>query len=149
MRASPDCYDLIKRFEGFRSEPYVCPAGVPTIGYGSTRYADNRRVLLNDLSITEPVAFALLFATLTQYVDAVNDYVHVPIHQCQFDALVDFAYNLGANALKTSTLLRKLNQSDFQGAADEFSKWTHGGGVVLPGLVKRRAAEQELFEREM
>lgn len=151
MRASPYCYALITApgNDSFRAAPYLCPAGVPTIGYGSTRYADGVRVLLSDAHITEPEAMNILITTLAQYVNAVNDYVHVPIHQCQFDALVDFAYNLGAGALKTSTLLTKLNQYDFQGAADEFPKWVHGGGVVLPGLVKRRAAEQDLFEQEM
>ena len=149
MTASESCLELIRQYEGFRSAPYLCPAGVWTIGYGSTRYADGRAVQSTDPKITQAQADEIMRATLKQYEDAVNRYVQVPISQNQYDSLVDFAYNAGAKNLLNSTLLRKLNLKDYAGAALEFSKWVFGGGSVLPGLVKRRAAEKELFERAM
>lgn len=146
MDASSKCMDLIKQFEGFSAKPYLCPAGIPTIGYGSTRYADGTPVKLSDAPITEVAAEALVMATLnTEYVAAVNRYVQVPVNQNQFDALVDFCYNAGAKNLQSSTLLRLLNSGDYDGAANEFGKWVMGGGKKLPGLVRRREAEKQLF----
>jgi lysozyme len=145
MRSSSLLIPLIEASEGFSSTPYLCPAGVPTIGYGSTRYADGRTVTMQDAPVSKQEAIALVQATLTQYEDAVNRYVAVPLKQSQFDALVDFAYNAGAQNLRTSTLLKKLNAGDYQGAANEFPRWNMGGGVVLRGLVKRRDAEKQLF----
>ncbi|MDP3322629.1 MAG: lysozyme [Hydrogenophaga sp.] len=147
MKTSENCINLIKVFEGFSSKPYMCPAGVPTIGYGSTRYADNKPVKLADELITEPEAVAILYKTLTTYEDAVNRYVSRPINQNQFDALVDFAYNVGAQNLRTSRLLKKLNGGDINGASKEFTKWVYAGGNILNGLVKRRLAEQALFNK--
>jgi lysozyme len=146
MQVSDNCLNIIREFEGFKSKPYLCPAGVPTIGYGSTRYADGTPVKLSDPPITEAKADEIMHATLGQYEDAVNRYVTVPINQNQFDALVDFAYNAGAQNLRTSTLLKLLNQKDYDGAAGQFGAWVYGGGKKLPGLVRRRAAEQRLFE---
>ena len=80
------------------------------------------------------------------FIKAVNDLVAVPINQDQFDALVSFAFNLGAGNLKQSTLLRKVNARDFAGAAQEFQRWNKGGGKVLPGLTRRRACEGLLFQ---
>lgn len=137
---------LTKPSEGFRSRPYRCPAGIWTIGYGTTRYPDGRAVSPNDPAITETQAAALLLANLGEYEAAVNRYVVVPLTQNQFDALVDFAYNAGTQNLRTSTLLRKLNAGDYAGAAREFDKWVYGGGKKLDGLVTRRKAERELFE---
>ena len=145
MHTSSDGIDLIKGFEGFRAEPYLCPAGIATIGYGSTRYADGDAVTLDDDPITSRDAGVLLLKTLKSYEQGVSEAVSVPLTQGQFDALVSFAYNVGVGKLKGSTLLRKLNAGDYKSAATEFDKWTHGGGQVLPGLVKRRAAEKALF----
>ena len=143
---SQRCIDIIKQFEGFRAKPYLCPAGVPTIGYGSTRYANNQPVKLTDAPISEEQASNIMKATLEkEYAPAVNRYVQVVINQNQYDALVDFAYNLGINALKTSTLLKKVNKGDMAGAANEFDKWVFSDGKKLDGLVKRRAKEKELF----
>ncbi len=143
---SQKCIDIIKAFEGFRAKPYLCPAGIPTIGYGSTRYSNNKPVSLNDPAISEETAALLMKATLErEYSPAVNRYVQVVINQNQFDALVDFAYNAGIGALKSSTLLKKLNKGDMAGAANEFEKWVHAGGKVLNGLVARRKKEKELF----
>ena len=146
MNASDKCVALIKEFEGFRSMPYRCPAGIATIGFGSTRYADGTPVAMTDDPITAIDAEALVLATLnTEYVAAVNRYVQVELNQNQFDACVDFCYNAGAQNFKTSTLLKLINAGDFASAAGEFGKWVHGGGQVLPGLVRRREAERALF----
>lgn len=147
MIASENCLALIRHSEGFSTTPYRCPAGVPTIGYGSTRYVDGRAVKLSDPSITQVQADEIMLMTLKHYEAAVTRYVQVDINQNQFDALVDFAYNVGAKALLTSTLLRRLNAGETKLAAAQFGRWVHGGGEVLLGLVKRRAAEHELFER--
>ncbi|NTV68050.1 MAG: lysozyme [Chlorobaculum sp.] len=146
MQVSDNCLKIIREFEGFKSKPYLCPAGVPTIGYGSTRYANGTAVKLTDPPITEGQADEIMQATLGQYEDAVNRYVTASINQNQFDALVDFAYNAGAQNLRTSTLLKRLNQGDYAGAAAQFDVWVNGGGKKLPGLVRRRASERTLFE---
>lgn len=145
MTPSQRCIELIKQFEGFSKKPYLCPAGIPTIGYGSTRYANGLPIKLTDGAITEAQAAEIVMQTLGQYSDAVNRYVLAPITQNQFDALVDFAYNCGAQNLRTSSLLKRLNTGDITGAADEFRKWVNGGGKRLTGLVKRREAERALF----
>jgi len=137
--------DIILKFEGFESSPYLCPASIPTIGFGSTRYADGTPVKLADHSISMDEAIELLYATLSTYEDAVNKNVKAPINQNQFDALVSFAYNVGANNFAKSTLLKKLNKADYLGAADELLRWNRGGGKVLKGLVLRRDAERSLF----
>ena len=148
MIASDNCLELIRQSEGFESAPYRCPAGVVTIGYGSTRYEDGARVTMRDAPITLARADAIMRVTLKEYEHAVDRYVTVPLKQSQFDALVDFAYNAGAKNLLTSTLLKLLNSGDALAAANQFGLWVHGGGKVLPGLVKRRAHERALFVRE-
>ena len=97
------------------------------------------------MTITPATADSLLSSGVVQYEKGVTGLVKVAVNQNQFDALVDFAYNLGVNALAGSTLLKKLNAGDFAGAADEFPKWNKAGGKVLKGLVRRRAAERSLF----
>lgn len=146
MEPSDNCLQIIRACEGFSAIPYRCPAGITTIGYGSTRYPDGRAVAMTDPAISQADADWMMRATLAaEYAPAVGRYVTVPLTQGQFDALVDFAYNAGAQNLRTSTLLRKLNAGDYQGAADEFARWVNGGGHELPGLVKRRALERDLF----
>lgn len=145
MKASNACLEMIADFEGFSARPYKCPAGVWTIGIGSTRDADGKPITEDHIPITREQAFNLMLNTLGQYEDAVTRYVTVAINHNQFDALVDFAYNAGAQNLRTSTLLKKLNAGMIQGAADELSKWVYADGRILPGLVKRRIAERTLF----
>lgn len=145
MKTSKAGLDLIKRFEGFKSAPYLCPANKPTIGYGSCFYADGKPVTLKDEPITETEADALLSGTLEQYERAVTKAAKVPLSQGMFDALVSFAYNAGPANMASSTLMRKLNAGDIKGAAAEFDRWVYGGGVRLSGLTKRRDAEQALF----
>lgn len=148
MTASKNIISIIKEFEGLSLKPYLCPAGIPTIGYGSTYYEDGSKVKLTDTPITEEKAIELLLFSLTQYINAVKKFVSVALNQNQFDALVDFTYNTGISAFQKSTLLIKLNQGDYKGASDELKKWVHGGGKVLPGLVRRRAMEVELFNKD-
>ena len=135
---------LIKEFEGCRLTAYKCPAGVWTIGYGHTGTVDGKAVI-SGMTITAVKATELLKKDLASFEAAVNSYVTVPITQNMFDALVSFTFNCGSGALKTSTLLKKLNAKDYNGAAAEFPKWNKAGGVVLNGLVRRRKREQELF----
>ena len=149
LKTSPQGLAIIKKFEGFRAKPYRCPAGVATIGYGSTYYADGRPVKMTDAPITEAQAQELLQATLAKYEDCVNGAVKMPINQNQFDALVSFTYNVGCSAFRNSTLLRLLNQGYAPQAAEQFARWNRGGGKVLPGLVARRAAERALFESKV
>jgi lysozyme len=145
MNASDKCLEIIRRFEGFRSAPYRCPAGLPTIGFGSTRYANGSRVQMTDPAITVEKANELLRETLKAFEQKVVGMTSGKTSQDEFDALVSFSYNVGSTALANSTLMRKLRAGDRQGAADEFLKWTRAGSTVLPGLVKRREAERALF----
>lgn len=147
--------ELCKFFEGFRSKPYLCPAGVPTIGYGSTYYADGRKVTLADPPITKQQAEELLRHELK------HTYAQGVIRLCPqlyttsvatgqwgiFNAIVDFCYNLGVGRLQTSTLRRKINARDWEGAKEQLLLWTKAGGKVLPGLEKRRKAEIALFPK--
>lgn len=142
--APPSAADFVAGFEGFRAAAYRCPAGVWTLGYGSTRLASGARVQQGD-AITEPEARLLLARDLASAGDAVRRLVTVPLTAGQRVALTSFAYNCGEAALASSTLLKLLNSGDRQGAADQFGRWVKGGGETLPGLVKRRAAERALF----
>lgn len=131
--------ELIKGFEGLRLSAYQDSGGVWTIGYGHTR-----GVKPGD-RITEAQAEAYLREDTGWAQQAVRDLVRVPLSQGQFDALTSFTFNLGRGALEQSTLLRKLNAGDYAGAQAEFARWVHDDGRVLQGLVRRRAAEAELF----
>ena len=136
---------IIKKHEGLRLSSYLCPAGVPTIGYGNTRYPDGRKVILGEKLSSEKEATQLLLASLESFEAAVNR--HLPnLNQCQFDALVSFTYNVGTGAFIKSTLLKKakVNAAD-PSILDEFQKWVRGGGKVLPGLVTRRREEANLY----
>lgn len=137
--------DLIVKFEGFSSVPYLCPASIPTIGFGSTRYADGTKVKLIDMPITEVEAMELLRETLVNFEKCINKNVKVPLNQNQFDSLVSFVYNVGCGNFEKSTLLKKLNEEDYIGASDEFVRWNKANGVPLRGLTARRLAERDLF----
>ncbi len=145
MKISNNCTNLTVDSEGLELKPYLCPAKIPSIGYGSTSYPDGTRVTMQDKPITKARAIEILNYDLIRFEGYVNSYVKVPLTQNQFDALVDFTYNLGPGNLQSSTLLRKLNAGDYAGASAEFPSWVKGGGKVLPGLVTRRAKEQALF----
>ena len=137
---------LIKSFEGFRSAPYRCPAGIPTIGYGATFYPNGKKVTMTDKAITEHEATDLLRHMLENFEKYVDSYCRDDVNQHQFDALVSFAYNLGPANLKSSTLLKKVNLNPNDGTIrDEFMKWVKAGGKTLKGLVRRREAEANLY----
>lgn len=144
MKISKVGIDLIKSFEGCSLNAYKCPAGVWTIGWGTTEPINGVKPH-EGMVITQQQADELLIKNLKTYEDAVNKYVTYPINQNQYDALVSFTYNCGCGALKTSTLLKRLNVGLIQEAADQFDLWNKGGGKVLSGLVRRRAAEKKLF----
>lgn len=133
---------LVKKYEGLRLEAYLCPAGVPTIGYGHTK-----GVTLG-MRIEAENADKLLSADLYKFRDEVAKLITVPVTKGQFIAVLDFVYNLGVSKFKTSTLRKKLNLGDFVGASEEFPKWCFSGKEKLPGLVSRRKAEQRLFKGE-
>jgi lysozyme len=145
-RISSKGIDLIKMFEGFSAKPYKCPAGVPTIGYGNTFYPNGKKVTMADKSITEKQATEFLSATLLTFEKYVDTYCIDTITQSQFDALVSFCYNLGPANLKSSTLLKKVNKNaNDETIRVEFMKWVKAGGKTLPGLVRRREAEANLY----
>jgi lysozyme len=152
--------ELCRRFEGLHRVgkdglvyPYICPAGYPTQGYGTVWRPDGRKVTMQDPPITKEVAHQwLVYELLHTYAPGV-------VRQCpgllplallendwrRLNAIVDFAYNLGVGRLQTSTLRRRINELDWEGAKVELARWTRGGGRVLPGLVKRRNAEIALM----
>lgn len=145
MKISEDGLAIIKRFEGYRGRPYLCPAGKATIGYGSTFYPDGHPVAMTDRAISEAEAGAILADVVGDFAAGVSKLVRVQIEQHEFDALVCFAYNVGMGNFAASTMLKKLNAGDRKGAAAEFPRWNKSGGKVLDGLTARRAAERDLF----
>lgn len=139
--------DLCLVFEGMYLKPYLCPANVPTIGVGSTFYENGIRVTLADPPITRHRAMQLLEHELEACLPKVKRLC--PGLSDWGDqatgAILDFAFNCGTGALQSSTLRRRINADDVDGARTELMKWVRGGGRVLPGLVKRRAAECALI----
>jgi len=144
MTYSQKAVDIVKQFEGLRLQAYQDTGGVWTIGWGHTAGVKEGQ------EITEEQAEAFLQADLANSAEFVSQVVTIPLTQNQFDALVDFDLNEGGAHLGTSTLLHDLNQGDILGAASQLSLWVYGRDttgrlVVLPGLVKRRLAEHQLF----
>ena len=131
--------NLVKQFEGLKLRAYRCPAGVWTVGYGSTRDVHAGMV------ITQAEADQRLRDDLKDAEEAVERLVKVLLNDNEYSALVSFVYNVGASAFSHSTLLRMLNSIDKRSAALQFKRWNRGGGKVLKGLVRRRAAEAALF----
>jgi len=136
-------FALTKSFEGLRLEAYRDCAGVWTVGYGHTDPG-----VVEGMTVNDAEAEMLLLADLKDAVRCVNLGVTVGVSQSQFDALVDFCFNAGGGNFLHSTLLRKVNTGDFDGAAAQFGLWVHAGGEVVAGLVRRRKAEAELFSGE-
>jgi len=131
--------ELIKKFEGCKLKSYLCPAGVPTIGYGHT-YG-----VKLDRTISVQEAEVLLDHDYQEAEDDVLEVITVPLTDNQLGALTSFVFNLGKGNFGSSTLLKKINKGDFTGAANEFDRWIFSKGVKLNGLIARRAAEKELF----
>jgi len=139
MKTENNGIDLIKEFEGRRLDAYQDSVGVWTIGYGHTK-----NVKEGD-SITTLEAENLLTEELKEYAEYVNKYVTVPLTQNQFDALVSWTYNLGPNNLRESTMLKVLNDGEYDKVPSEMKRWIRAGGKVLAGLVRRRETEARLF----
>lgn len=137
---------LARRFEGCYLRPYLCPAGVPTIGYGATYYEDGTRVTLFDAPITrERAESLLLWMVRTRYLPVVLRLCPGIDSPERLAAIIDFTFNLGAGNLQASTLRRRINAGQWDGVPGELRKWIKGGGKVLAGLVKRREAEVALI----
>lgn len=131
--------ELIKEFEGFREEAYQCEAGKWTIGYGHTKEVkEGDRVNRED-------AERILKDEIKKYEGAISRNVKAPLTLEQYNVLTSFVYNIGIGAFKESTLLKKLNNRDYQGAGNEFDRWIKANGKVSKGLVRRRAREKEMF----
>jgi lysozyme len=136
---------LARRFEGLYLTPYLCPAGVPTIGYGATFYEDGTHVQLTDPAITRERAEALLlWMVRTRFLPSVMRLCPGIDHPDRLASLIDFAFNLGAGNLKVSTLRKRVNAGDWGTVPDELRKWNKAGGRVLKGLTIRREAEAAL-----
>lgn len=141
MLISRNGIELIKRFEGCKLTAYRCPAGKLTVGYGHT--GDD---VTEGLTISQEDANDLLFDDVLCFENGVNNLVKgLDLSQGMFDALVCFAYNVGLDNLKKSTLLKLLKDGKVLEASEEFVKWNKSNGKVLDGLTKRRAAEADLF----
>ena len=140
MNISNEGISLIKKFEGCELEAYKCAAGVWTIGYGHTK--DVRE----GMTISKEQADNMLLNELDIYCLHVEKAVEVDLKQCEFDALVSWTYNLGPTNLNNSTMLKVLNDKDFNEVPHQLKRWNKANGEVLQGLVRRREAEALLFE---
>jgi lysozyme len=139
---------LARRFEGLYLRPYLCPAGVPTIGYGATHYLDGRRVQLTDPPISRETAERLLLRQVERvYLPAVLRLCPGIGDTQRLAAVIDFCFNLGPGALSASTLRKRVNADQWDLVPAELRKWNRGGGRVLRGLVLRREAEISLLPR--
>tara|TARA_Y100001963_G_C6549646_1_gene339241 strand:+ start:97 stop:540 length:444 start_codon:yes stop_codon:yes gene_type:complete len=139
MKISDEGLSLIKHFEGCELKAYRCAANVLTIGYGSTKG------VTEDMEITQEEAESLLQEEMHEYEGYINDMVKVPLEQHQFDSMVSWVFNLGSGNLSSSTLLKKLNNSEYDEVPEQIKRWNKAGGKVLEGLVRRREAEALLF----
>ena len=140
MEISQKGLDFIKQFEGVRKKAYLDSVNIPTIGVGHTGPDVEMGMEITDKQVDE-----YLQEDVKEAEDAVNKLVKIDLTQDQFDALVSFTFNLGAGSLQQSTLLKKVNAGDTEGAAQEFQRWNRAGGKVLVGLTKRRLGEADLF----
>ena len=141
MKPSERGLALIRQFEGLRLSAYKCSAGVPTIGYGTTKGVKM------GMEITKDEAERLFQEDVQRFVDHIEALVKVPLNQNQIDALASFVYNVGPTAFANSTLLRVLNAGLYKDASDQFLRWNKAANNVVAGLTRRRIAERELFLR--
>ena len=157
MKVSQKCIQQIKIDEGVRNKPYQCPALLWTVGVGHVIDPNHAKVPLADRkALPIPAGWDrvlsadeiedILRKDLARFEAGVLRLIKVPLTQGQFDALVSFSFNVGLGNLQNSTLRMKVNREEFEAAAEQFLVWTKAGGKVLPGLVKRRTHEKEMFE---
>ena len=139
--------DLCRQFEGLRLKPYICPAGYPTIGYGTVYKPGGDKVTMSDSPITKEIAEDwLIYEIENNYLPGILKASPLLInHPYVLGALIDFGYNLGIPRYRSSTLRKRVNDQDWDGACGELEKWVYGGGKKLPGLVKRREAEIKII----
>lgn len=145
MKISDTGIQLIEQFEGLKLISYLCPAGVWTIGIGTTKIKGIP--VKRGQRCTKEQAYQYFRCHMEIEIYPVFDSIKVELNQNQFDALCSLIYNIGVGAFKSSTILKKLNQNDFDGAAKEFSRWVKVNGKKVNGLIKRRIHEQELFSK--
>lgn len=146
MNISEKGIELIKKFEGFRSGPYRCAAGIATIGYGTIIYPNGTKVKLTDANITEEQATTYLLANLKSYIDCVNRRLKKELTQNQFDALVSLAYNIGTVGFESSTLARRIDKDPSNPDIEkQFLRWNKVLGEPNNGLTKRRKEEARLY----
>lgn len=150
MKVSDTCIRLIKLFEGCKLTAYKCPAGIPTIGWGSIKYPDNKPVKLGD-TISQLRADDMLKWEVELKAQGVTKHLlNTKVNQNQFDALVSFAYNCGVGALGSSTLIKKVrNNPNDPSIRTEFGKWNKAAGKELAGLTRRRKLEADLYFKPM
>jgi lysozyme len=156
MKVSQRCKEMIKHHEGVRFKPYRCPARLWTVGVGHVLYPDQGRLPLDqrdayplktedNRTFSKDEVDGILSADLQRFEVGVAKLFPVGLTQGQNDALVSFAFNLGLGGVQRSTLRQQVLRGEVEAAADEFLKFTRGGGKILPGLVKRRNDERALF----
>ncbi len=146
MRVNAGGLALIKASEGFRAKAYLCPANVWTIGYGHTAMAGPPDVVKGHI-MTQAEAEEVLGRDVTQFANQIAPLIRTRLNDNQFSALVSFAYNVGVGGFRSSSVLRAVNAGDFAAVPRRLQLWVKAGGRVLPGLVKRRASEAQLFMR--
>ena len=146
MKTSEVGIQLIKRFEGCKLKPYLCPAGYWTVGYGHV--IGNGKTKPEKQLYTQGEINELLRTDLARFEQGVLRYCPVPLTQFEFDSLVSFSFNLGLGVLQRSTLRRKILRQDKQAAARNILKYNKAGGRVLKGLTRRREAEYRMFTKE-
>lgn len=146
MHISNNGIELITKYEGFRGKAYKCPAGVWTIGWGTTIYPNGKSVKPED-TCTKSEALTYFKKDIIKFESIINKIVQVQLTQNMYDALVSWAYNVGSRP--SSTLIKLLNQKNYKGCADQFPLWCKAGGVKLNGLVRRRKEEQTLFLKDI
>jgi lysozyme len=145
MNINQATIDMVKEFEGFKAEAYKCPAGVWTIGYGTTAAADVGIMPSKGMTISKSYAEKYLHAALAKFADQIAPSITPPINENEFGAFVSLAYNIGPGSFKKSSALRSFNAGDKEGAAKAILLWNKAGGKVLNGLTRRREAERKLF----
>jgi len=145
MKLNQKGIDLMHQFEGLRLESYLCPANIPTIGWGNTYYESGRKVKLGE-TITKERADALFLWVANSFATQVKSLLKVQLNENQFSALVSFAYNIGVANLRSSTLLKlvNINPNDPK-IFEQFLRWNKAGGKELAGLTRRRQAEANLY----
>lgn len=146
MRVNEAGLALIRAYEGFRAKAYRCPAGILTIGYGHTSMAGPPDVRVG-MTVSKKQAEDILAADVAIFASEISRFIKADLNDNQFAALVSFSYNVGVGAFRSSSVLAAVNRSDFDSVPRRLNLWVKAGGRVLPGLVKRRASEGQLFQR--